>query len=194
MFPFPHPGMFAHILFAVWRGKSIGKSSFRASKGNRRSYSTLIIELAAPLASKIGLQKCRWICYDMVESTLGKYWASCTNGEVNGVVLSLTCKQWMICAWRRMEMNGAHMSGSMTEKKQKCRAEARFPWISHISQPAQHASWHPNRWPKRNCPTHDTCSCASLKIVKKMSSGASPCIFFSISAWPQHSTAIHSHR
>ena len=153
------------LLFASVANPQLESASFRASNsnGNRRSdlfassvsYSTLItIDHWAGSAvglSEKGLQKnvdeyvMTWLC------TLRKYWASCTNGEVNGVVLSLTCKQWMICEWRRMEMNGAHMRSSMTEK-QKCRAEARFPWISHISQPAQHASWHPNRWPSLKLP------------------------------------------
>lgn len=193
------------LLFASVANPQLESASFRASNsnGNRRSdlfassvsYSTLItIDHWAGSAvglSEKGWQKnvdeyvMTWLC------TLRKYWASCTNGEVNGVVLSLTCKQWMICAWRRMEMNGAHMRSSMTEK-QKCRAEARFPWISHISQPAQHASWHPNRWPSLKPNTWLPCSW-NASLMKKMSSGASPCIFFSISAWPQpKSTAIHS--
>lgn len=164
------------LLFASVANPQLESASFRASNsnGNRRSHlfassvsdSTLIIidhwAGSAVGLSKKGLQKnvdeyvLTWLC------TLRKYWASCTNGEVNGVVLSLTCKQWMICAWRRMEMNGAQMRSSMTEK-QKCRAEARFPWISHISQPAQHASWHPNRWPSLKPNTSLPCSCNSCE-------------------------------
>ena len=188
------------LLFASVANPQLESASFRASNsnGNRRSdlfassvsYSTLIIidhwAGSAVGLSKKGLQKCGWRCYDMVMHT----WK----------VLSKLHKwrgQWGCPFFDLQTMDDLCVKENGDEwstYEEFHDWEAKFPWISHISQPAQHASWHPNRWPSfwnptHHCPAHVT----HVKIVmQKMSSGASPCIFFSISAWPQpKSTAMN---
>lgn len=127
-------------------------------------WSLLIIELGAPLA--LAKKACKKMWMNMLWHGYAHFesieQAAQMERSMGLSFLWPANNGWFVREgeWRWME----HIWGVPWLRSKNAQQKPDFHGFSHISQPAQHASWHPNRWPSLKLPnTWLPCSCDSMR-------------------------------